>query len=129
MIKKDLKILDFKSGKPHLSPESLQRRLIDRIMQVSNEIHERSRQSQASWVLYTGTDGLEHFNNLLDENYLSTTTLDGVEGQMRFLGIDTVGDDPSSLSVRYQFQPTRGLTHLVHDFTITPTGEYTSFSG
>ncbi|MHA2403121.1 MAG: hypothetical protein ACXADH_09055 [Candidatus Kariarchaeaceae archaeon] len=129
MIRKDLKILDFKSGKPRLSPESLQRSLIDRITQVANEIHER-RQSQASWVLYTGTDGLEHFNNLLDETYLSsTTTLDGVEGQMRLLGIDEVVGEPNALSVRYQFQPRRSLQYLDLDFSITPTGEYTSFSG
>lgn len=134
MIKKDLKILDFKSGKPILSPHSWNERLIQRIIDAANLIGERSRQSQANWVVYTGVDGAEQFNGLLGDDYLSNVTnIDGVEGRMNFLGADWVldenGDISNAVSVRYAFQPTRGITRFTHDFTITPTGEFTSFSG
>lgn len=130
MIKKVLKGLDFKTGKPKLSPEAYQRELVDRILEAANHIHQSSRRGDASWVVYTGMDGLQQMNNLLDEHYLSTTTtVDGVEGQMRLLGVDMVGDDPTLLSARYLFQPRRTLEYVNLDFTITPNGENISFSG
>jgi len=130
MIKKNgLKILDFKSGKPTLGPLDWNRHLMERINEVANQIHQ-SRQQQANWVIYTGMDGLEAITSSLDElNIDTTTTLDGVEGNMRLMGVDTVGGDPTHLSVRYAFEPRRTLEYVNLDFSITPSGAFTSYSG